>query len=130
MNSKGFTLIELMIVVAIIGILAAISLPQYRTFAEKSQFTNVVLAVDSVKSAMEVCIQTKKAMSECNTAQKIGINLATSARSEYVDNITINSTTNAISGTGKDSSASTYILTPTVSGNWQNSGSCLTNGVC
>lgn len=119
-----------MIVVAIIGILASVALPQYQKFAEKSQFSNVTLAVDSVKSAMEVCIQIKQSISECNTADKIGINLTKSARSDYVDTISINSTTGAITATGKDSNSSTFILTPNLSGNWSKSGSCIANGVC
>lgn len=52
---KGFTLIELMIVVAIIGILAAIALPQYQTYVAKSQVSRVMGESGNLKSAVENC---------------------------------------------------------------------------
>jgi type IV pilus assembly protein PilA len=53
----GFTLIELMIVVAIIGILAAVAIPAYSDYTVKAKMANAVSAADSLKTAVAVCAQ-------------------------------------------------------------------------
>jgi len=55
-NQKGFTLIELMIVVAIIAILAAIAIPQYQTYVIRSQVTRAIGESGDLKVAVEDCI--------------------------------------------------------------------------
>ena len=56
---QGFTLIELMIVVAIIGILAAVALPAYQNYSNRAAFSELVLAVTPRKTALELAIQTR-----------------------------------------------------------------------
>jgi len=52
-GQQGFTLIELMIVVAIIGILAAVAIPQYQDYTARSQVTRVVGEVSAIRTAVE-----------------------------------------------------------------------------
>ena len=58
-NQKGFTLIELMIVVAIIGILAAVAIPSYQNYTKKAKFTEIVMATAPLKQAVDECVQSQ-----------------------------------------------------------------------
>lgn len=62
---KGFTLIELMIVVAIIGILAAIAIPQYQNYVAKSQASRVMSETGALKTAVESCMLEGKDGADC-----------------------------------------------------------------
>jgi len=56
-NKKGFSLVELMIVIAIISLLGLVALPSYRNFILKAEFIETKMAIGAVKVSLEVCAQ-------------------------------------------------------------------------
>jgi type IV pilus assembly protein PilA len=77
---KGFTLIELMIVVAIIGILAAVALPAYQDYTVRAKVSEVILAASSAKVAVSEAAQAN------GTMDAGSISVATQA-SKYVASV-------------------------------------------
>ncbi len=132
MNQKGFTLIELMIVVAIIGILAAVAIPAYRDYVTKARMSNVISATSAVKTAMALCIQENGTPANCDTAAKLGITLPVATAD--LASVGITATTAAITATGTTAAGGyTYILTPSAPTagdstiNFPVTGTCPTN---
>lgn len=113
---KGFTLIELMIVVAIIGILAAVAIPAYSNYTKKAKFTEVTQATQAIKTAIEVCLSDNAgSTADCQPGTGgSGIPANVTNPSQYVASVVTTASTTA--GTVADGTAANMNVTATAVG--------------
>jgi type IV pilus assembly protein PilA len=156
---KGFTLIELMIVVAIIGILAAVAIPAYSDYTKKAKATELVQGTSALKTAVEICMGDfpNSYDTECAAGSNgIPANLPDAAATGIdgtsatvlsgtkviaaksvavvggVPVITVAATTN-LPGNTDSAKGLIYTLTPTVGSAgiaWTSGGTCVTDALC
>lgn len=158
-HQSGFTLLELLMVIAVIGILASIAVPRFQNATEKAKFTEVINAVGPYKTAVEMCIINKGAETDCDAGKNgipegftdgtgkvasvsvvAGKITATGSQDDFGE-VSVRASTGSNPGTdtgsGTETSTAvntgiTYELTPTVGDgiSWSVGGSCKDKKLC
>jgi type IV pilus assembly protein PilA len=128
MKSQGFSLIELMIVVAIIGILSTIAIPSYQNYTQRARFSEVIAATEPFKTAISLALQQGESPGELSNNNH-GIPAEPAATKNLasikVENGIITATATQVA------SGNTYILKPNADGSaWIVDGTCIKAGLC
>ncbi len=124
----GFSLIELMIVIAIISILSVIAIPSYQNYIQRARFAEVITATEIFKTAVAIALQQGIPINEINNNAN-GI----PPIPESTKNVaSIKVEKGIITATGTELAGNeTYILEPNSNGSrWNIKGTCLRSGLC
>ncbi|OGT63404.1 MAG: hypothetical protein A3E85_02540 [Gammaproteobacteria bacterium RIFCSPHIGHO2_12_FULL_45_12] len=128
LTQQGFSLIELMLVVAIIGILTSMAIPSYQHYIQRARFTEIITATANYKLAVSLALQQAIPLSELTN----GLHDIPEAnfKLKYLQSIVVEKGVITATATALLKQA-TYCLSPDEEGaHWQVSGTCLALGYC
>jgi len=137
-KNQGFTLIELMIVIGIVGILVATALPQYSNYTQRTKYSEVIAKTASAKLTVSLCYQQENSFSTCNgtglTTDFPGIHPNVGTPIGYLTSMTIATGVISAVGTNEVDNA-TYTLRPTettkgIMWNVDPASTCLEDNMC
>lgn len=113
MNQQGFSLIEIMVVIAIISILSAIAIPGYQSYMQKAAITDVLQTVLPYKNSIEICSFNRGSLTQCNSGTD---NIPTNITGKYISKIEVKSGIIKLTG-DKTLSALSVTFKPTIQDN-------------
>jgi len=140
--TQGFSLIELMVAIAIIGILAAVALPAYQSYIKRSEFAQVIEDFDALKLALEVCWELEGDLRQCDRSNgevaaaikglpDVDVRIYTMSDANHTQvrlySTTVKLSDGSAAGIQYGAKGSAGALHWTLT---ENSSSCLTEGIC
>lgn len=111
---SGFSLLELLLVVALIGILAAFAVPSYQTYLQKTRFMEVVQHTHAIRVAQSACLlQAGDNVSACDTFGELA--MPASLATDNTQSIGVSATSGIITGTAAAAAGGyTFTLSPSI----------------
>lgn len=133
-KTSGFTLLELLIAIAIVAVLAAIAIPNYVSYTNRAKFSEVVSTADALKMAVGACVTQLGTITGCNAGSN-GIPAAITTAVGNVKSTAVANGVITVTGNGIGGGDYTYILTPTLDATskhvtWAATGTCSGQGLC